>query len=156
MQPFHVVIYRTRSYSDSLGGELIVNHTRVCYTLELPWYWNEQYVSCIPLGRYSATLRYDKNDCWRVELVGVPGRSGIQIHIGNYPRDTVGCVLVGTALSPNTVLNSKEAYRLFKEAFYGTSNPMQSPAKKISVEFRGIQPQPRGDFGKTPGGDRLV
>ena len=47
------------------------------------------------------------------EVEGVPGRSDIRIHIGNFPKDTLGCVLVGTdydAEHPDLIRNSKVAF----------------------------------------------
>lgn len=46
-------------------------------------------------------------------LTGVPGHSGVRIHVGNYPSDTKGCILLGTAATDSTVLNSSLAYRNF-------------------------------------------
>jgi hypothetical protein len=156
MSDFNIVINRTRINSASLGGELSIGGRRICYTLELPWLWNQRNVSCIPNGRYFGRLRYDKADAWRIQLIGVRGRSGIQIHIGNYPRDTQGCVLVGTSIASNAVLGSKAAYELLKESFYGTRNPTQCPAKNVSVEFKGILASPPGDYPRHSGRDRTV
>ena len=150
MDKCEIVINRLQTYSGSIVGELSVNGTKRCYTLEKPWWWNEQLVSCVPNGRYPGTLRYDKSDGWRIQLVGVPNRTGVQIHVGNYPSQTQGCVLVGTSYGVNKVFNSVAAYAKLKEAFYGSGAPMQSPWKSISVEFKGIQATPPGDY-RRPG-----
>jgi uncharacterized protein DUF5675 len=145
MDVFKIDVIRTTSYSGSIIGEMWINGSFLCYTLELPWLQNQKGVSCVPNGRYDAMVRYDKADGWRIQLIGVTGRSGVQIHVGNYPRDIQGCVLVGTSAEANRVLNSKAAYQLLKEAFYGSATPKQSPAKSLSVEFSGIQASPWGD-----------
>ena len=151
MEKFEIVINRLKVYSGSIIGELIVNGVKLCYTLEKPWWWNQESASCVPNGRYPATLRYDKSDGWRIQLVGVPKRSGIQIHVGNYPTQTEGCVLVGTSYAPNAVINSVAAYTKLKDAFYGTNAPTQSPSKSITVEFKGIQATPLGDYLRAGG-----
>src|SRR5271165_3659308 len=121
MNTLDIRITRKRPYSGSVGGDLFARGAFVCYTLELPWLWNAQNMSCIPNGRYSAIVRYDKTDHWRMQLENVPGgRGGVQIHIGNYPKDSHGCILVGTAVAPNAVLHSSAAYAQLKAAFYGT------------------------------------
>ena len=146
MDRVDIVIDRKTAYSGSIVGTLSVNGSRVCYTLELPWLWNEKGVSCVPNGRYFAFLRYDKGDKWRIQLTGVPGRSGVQIHMGNYPHHTKGCVLVGTGTGSNKVFGSSSAYQALKAAFYGAVKASQSPDVNIAVEFKGIQATPYGDY----------
>lgn len=46
-------------------------------------------------------------------ITGVIGHTGVRIHVGNYPSDTKGCILVGTAGTDSSVLNSSLAYRNF-------------------------------------------
>lgn len=51
-----------------------------------------------------------------VPLVDVPGRTGIEIHIGNGPKDTLGCTCVGMNGSADWVGSSEDAfYRLMHE-----------------------------------------
>lgn len=77
-------------------GELHVGPT-VFATLERPWLGNEHDASCIPCGEYRA-MWYDSPSKGRVlQLVNVPGRSMIELHVGNYVKDTEGCILVGSA-----------------------------------------------------------
>lgn len=47
------------------------------------------------------------------EVIGVTGHSGLRIHVGNYPSDTKGCILLGTVGTDSSVLNSSLAYRNF-------------------------------------------
>lgn len=69
----------------------------VCVTLELPWAENRHNASCIPAGSYTAKRRYSpKHKCDVFEVEGVPDRSCIELHIGNLPHDSLGCVLLGT------------------------------------------------------------
>ncbi|GEM_PF-1973390 len=136
-QNLTIEIKRASYNANSITGELFVNGAFVSHTLELPWRNNESYVSSIPAGDYGALLRYDKNDQWRLQLTGVPGRGGIQIHVGNWPNQIEGCVLVGTTvnnvsdeLEPKT---SVPAYNSLKTAFYGTPNPVSTPDVDIIV-----------------------
>lgn len=66
-----------------------------CKTLELPWKENQVNISCIPTGTYNV-LRYNSPKFGKTfHVIGVPNRSEILIHKGNYNKDTQGCILVG-------------------------------------------------------------
>lgn len=80
-------------------GRLRLNH-RTWYTVEKPWRHNQAHISCIPEGVYKATRYHSptpgRGEVW--QLNDVPGRSNIQIHIGNTERDVIGCISLGTEL----------------------------------------------------------
>ena len=84
--------YRTAS---ATFGVLCDGTQPIAVTLELPWRNNKRNVSCIPGGVYRCTLAdtVKRGKVYRVN--GVTGRTGILIHVGNYPRDTQGCILPG-------------------------------------------------------------
>jgi hypothetical protein len=70
-----------------------------CKTLELPNKNNERQISCIPEGGYDVVkiISPTKGACFL--LKNVPGRTAIEIHIGNFASgkkvDTQGCILPG-------------------------------------------------------------
>jgi hypothetical protein len=134
---FTVNIDRKMSTNSCTMGYLSVNNKALFYTLELPWKNNINQISCIPAGSYNGVLRYDHTDKWRIELIGVPNRGNVQIHVGNYTKQTKGCVLLGENANTNacSVSSSKSAYKKFKKAFYGSETPIQTPNKKIKVVF---------------------
>ena len=47
------------------------------------------------------------------EVIGIAGHSGLRIHVGNYPSDTKGCILIGQKGTDCSVINSSLAYRQF-------------------------------------------
>jgi hypothetical protein len=138
---FKITIYREYPAAGCTSGYLAVNDSIICYSLERPWKDNQQNISSIPTGVYSAILRYDHNDHWRIELLNVPNRTNIQIHIGNTIDDISGCILVGDRLGNDLCSivagTSTTAYAKLKNAFYGTDNPTSTPDKNISVEIKG-------------------
>lgn len=139
-EDFNVVVNRKHAFAEGLIGELSVNGAFVCYTLELAWFWNQNNKSCVPPGKYHGFLRHDHKDKWRIELTGVPGhREHVQIHIGNFPRDIKGCVVVGTSYAPGVVFRSAQAYKKLKAAY------PHHPGR-ITVEFKGILATPYGDY----------
>jgi hypothetical protein len=64
-------------------------------TLELPWRDNERNVSRIPEGEYRVVRRTSKRFGQHFHIKDVPGRDLILIHVGNYYRQTEGCILIG-------------------------------------------------------------
>jgi hypothetical protein len=83
--------------------------------------------TAIPAGQYALALRtegemnsvytemfgsaFHKGMLW---LQDIPNFTDVYLHIGNYPKDTEGCILVGTARGKlndvDAVLNSRAAY----------------------------------------------
>ena len=85
------------------------------HTLEQPWKYNRNGESCIPPGEYDYYIRDASTSRWNydpIQLEGVFGRSAIQIHKGNYPADTRGCILPGLGRGGNAVWSSGDAYDL--------------------------------------------
>jgi len=67
----------------------------------------------IPEGTYQMEITMSPHLGYETpELIDVPGRSEIRIHIGNFPVDTLGCILVGKSegLDTMTILESKKAF----------------------------------------------
>ncbi len=110
----------------STTGIIYINGTFFCATLEPPFRHKKVLGSTrIPAGEYGIEMNYTSPmamnyqnkfdiDCLP-RLIDVPGFEGILIHIGNYKRDTEGCILVGNTIQINIengmdrqkILNSK-------------------------------------------------
>lgn len=67
-----------------------------------------------PSGDYPAKIRTDGKKGWRIELLHVPGHAHIEIHIGNFPRDSEGCFLPGVSADKNVVWDSGTAIKAIK------------------------------------------
>jgi hypothetical protein len=80
-------------------------------TLELPWRDNLKMISCIPAGTYQCTKRHSPSRGIVYAVNDVPCREHILIHVGNFPTDTQGCILIGLSISstPNMIQRSKSA-----------------------------------------------
>lgn len=94
------------------------------YTVERPWLDNKVNVSCVPEGLYKMELgTYHRGGYAAYELLDVPGRSEIKLHIGNTMNDLAGCIAPGLYLTQIkgkwAVGNSKLAYERFMEAMSG-------------------------------------
>lgn len=65
----------------------------------------------LPAGEYEVWLRWSaKNDRWVLAIMNVPGHTDIEAHIGNEPKDTRDCLLVGAARDTDIIHNSHVAY----------------------------------------------
>ena len=80
-----------------------------CDTLEPSLHpTNHLHPKAIPAGRYAVAVTWSpKFKRWLPLLLNVPYRSGIRIHAGNNPDDSSGCILLGRALLPGHVYNSR-------------------------------------------------
>jgi len=136
--PQTITISRELATPNCTGGYIAVDGAIVSYTLELPDRDNVNDISRIPAGRYPAHVRYDHADKWRVELEQVPGRTNVQIHIGNYPEQSKGCILVGMKSNNCQVFGSSNAYGALRKALYGSDDPRVAAALiDLTVEVAG-------------------
>ena len=118
----NLVVTRFQATDKSVIGTMSVNGTNICYTLEEAWRDNQKGHSCVGLGTYTAFLRYTSSKSkreWCFQLHDANGRTAIQIHIGNKPEHTEGCVLVGTTYSQDFVGGSTDAYQKLQDFIFG-------------------------------------
>lgn len=111
-----ILMRRFSSNSTCTRGELMIHSTKF-QTLEPS-------KVIIPDGEYQLRLSfsptfskkypYTVNLGGKVpEVIGIAGHSGLRIHVGNYPSDTKGCILIGEQGTDCSVINSSLAYRRF-------------------------------------------
>ena len=108
-----VEVKRYEYTNKSTIGRLYIDGVFECFTLELPYLDNAKNVSSIPVGAYHYVKRHTKHskyDYEHLHLQDVPNRYYILLHIGNYPIDTNGCILVGNAIGVDAVWNSKDTF----------------------------------------------
>jgi hypothetical protein len=94
--------------------------------------------TAIPTGTYKVVTnvvspKYSTRDAYKFcegkvpRLLNVPGYEGILIHIGNYARDTEGCVLIGENKVKGQVINSTATFKKLYEII--------SKEKDITIEI---------------------
>lgn len=90
-------------------------------TLELPWENNEHNVSCIPAGSYSCEYTNHPKHGWVFQVMDVPDRDEILLHVGNFPRNTEGCILLGqnVAVTGDSIEHSSAAFKVFMKMLEG-------------------------------------
>lgn len=93
--------------------------TKLCNVLELAYRNNLNDISSIPTGMYEGFIRIGGTRGWRIELTGTGDRKNIQLHVGNRPKDSIGCLPPGTGESPDSscqIAGSKDAMEKLKSA----------------------------------------
>lgn len=108
---------------DRTIGQVYVDDEFFCFSLEDKVRKGEKVYgeTAIPEGRYRVTLEDSPrfgNDT--ITIHSVPNYSGIRIHSGNGPRDTLGCPLLGYKLTKD-----------FRIAFGTTRPAVQDLKEKI-------------------------
>jgi len=131
----HVTLQRaTQTALITLGMLQIKDiHHEPIYTLENPWLDNRPWVSCIPADTY-VVEKYDGfkfKDVFKVR--GVPNRSGILFHKGNYEHQTTGCILLGLK---SGILNDKPAVMHSGDAMDYFRKLMGRKAFTLTIEDR--------------------
>lgn len=129
--PNIVKLVRPDNWKDcpkGIQGHLIFPSGYKIPVLERPWKNNEREISCIDLGLYPVEYRispltksltkgkHEKT----FEIMDVDGRDDIMIHIGNFVKNSLGCVLTGmshgtTADGEPTVWSSAKSFDIFIE-----------------------------------------
>ena len=107
-----VDIVRKVETSESITGEFWLDGVKECYYLEpsryTPFYSGHP---CIEAGTYQVVLTLSSHLGYVCpEVLNVPGRTEIRWHIGNFPKEVLGCCVVGTAVGTNQVENSRAAF----------------------------------------------
>ncbi len=74
-------------------------------TVERPWRNNGAFISCIPIGEYELRLTMFRrntpdvsDDYAAYEVMDVPDRTFIKLHVANTMLDVEGCIGIGTNL----------------------------------------------------------
>jgi hypothetical protein len=99
----------------------------MCYTLERPADGDHP---CIPAGSYKVTEDWhhpgDVEKRYRCpELLDVPGRSQIQIHVANRCGELLGCIAPGERIGPGCVEQSQSAFDRLMHYLDGASLPFE-------------------------------
>jgi Family of unknown function (DUF5675) len=125
-----IIVQRKWETIESICGELSVDNQFECFSLERPRTGDHP---CIPAGTYDVILTPSPHLHYITpELLNVPDRTSIRIHIANTAPELLGCTAAGETHTPNFVGNSHDAFAslmtLLKTA--ATANEM------ITAEYR--------------------
>tara|TARA_R110000850_G_C9718902_1_gene442036 strand:- start:206 stop:619 length:414 start_codon:yes stop_codon:yes gene_type:complete len=78
-------------------GELVTPEGQCFATVERPWLNNQTDISCIPVGEYLCRPAfYNAAGYDAIKVLDVTGRTDILMHVGNFARNSNGCILINT------------------------------------------------------------
>ena len=109
----NLLLIRDAFTDKSTIGKLYFDGEFYGHTLELAWKDNEKRVSCIPKGVYEVKKRHTEKSKYKYEhlhILDVPNRDLVLLHIGNYPKNSKGCILLGNTRALNFVGESRKAF----------------------------------------------
>jgi uncharacterized protein DUF5675 len=107
-----MILNRTDFTDKSTIGDLFLDGNWQCFTLELPCRNPNGGKICIPEGKYELLMQWSTRFGMDTpHLQNVPDRTFIEIHPGNKPEDTEGCILLGQSKDVDWVSNSRAAYQ---------------------------------------------
>jgi len=129
---------RREVFPDRVLGWLLIGGRRFCWTLEpsptAPAH------PAMPEGTYPLRLRYSPHFSMDLPHVDeVPGRSAIEIHAGNVPADTKGCVLVGDRGPGNDLAHSRMTLALLVATL---RDALTLDEAQLEVRTRPVPPGP--------------
>ena len=111
-------------------GDLFVSEPRfprtnpgrwLCHAIERPWRTTLPQAA-IPPGDYAGFVMRDGALGWRIELTGTGAARDVQVHLGNKPVNTSGCILVATGSSSSCAMGSVDAIRLLRQEYGETDS----------------------------------
>ncbi|MEA5458700.1 DUF5675 family protein [Arcicella sp. LKC2W] len=119
-----LTLIRTKKTELSTMSQLFVDDKHQCFTIEdtdrgltqdMPLQEIKKRKvfgkTAIPEGRYQVKITFSTRFKRLLpEILNVPAYEGIRMHVGNYPKDTEGCILPGELPAQDCVLKSKPAF----------------------------------------------
>lgn len=112
-------------------GKLYIDGDYFCDTLEPSTSVKEH--PAVKTGIYSLSIVWSPKFGCYMPRIEVPNRSGILFHVGNYPHDTKGCVLLGMNTIKGSVTASKVTFNSFFDMLLDHIVKFKS---SIVVEFK--------------------
>lgn len=100
-----ITVIRTDINKGAVFSNVFINGRMFANGLE-----NEKFL--IPRGQYTMVKDVDGTNGLSYELLGVPNRSAIEIHIANYISQLRGCIALGLSRGANQLYESRKALEM--------------------------------------------
>ena len=112
-----LILVREEFYTDRTIGSILYRTRLYVRTLAPPYYPSENTLhntvnTAVPFAAYRLKFHDSpRHGLQKLYLCDVPHRSGILIHAGNTPADTLGCILTGIDFRNGRLTESRSALR---------------------------------------------
>lgn len=107
----NVTVQRTNYDALATQGEMLLDGVHFGFTLEPRKDQSQGKPYCVPAGTFQLVLGWsDHFEMVVPKVVNVPGFDAVEIHPGNFPKDTHACCLVGETESADFVGQSRDAF----------------------------------------------
>lgn len=116
----NLILKRRPSGMTATIGDLFEEDVQECFSLEdvvrevqgkPVSEWKIAGETAIPSGRYKISITHSNHFKRDLPLLNaVPGFLGVRIHPGNTDADTEGCIVVGTSVGDESILESRKAF----------------------------------------------
>jgi hypothetical protein len=111
----HIMVTREVETSNGTIGSFSVLGTAISgATLELPWRNNRTDVSRIPAGTYQGERGKGARLGPLIWVLEVPYRTEIAMHAGTLPKNTTGCILVGSVSGDDRLFDDAPRDKLYQ------------------------------------------
>jgi hypothetical protein len=147
----NIEVRRTKSGQYCITGVLALDSGQSWASMELPLHWDDHDnvpgITCIPAGTYTVERMMSEHfQRMMPHVVGVPGRTDIEIHPASYPHDIKGCIAVGHIFNPEPKGPDDVVLTDSQESFYDEFEPLFNAAIgnrevvtiRIANEFRAM------------------
>lgn len=116
----NLVLKRTKKDLTGIYGDLYTEDGKfIAKTLEHAYLADGGVVPKVPHGDFRCVRgNHQLHSGLKFEtfmVTGVPNHQGILFHVGNYNRDSEGCILLGLVDIPDGIGKSGDAFRQFME-----------------------------------------
>ena len=128
------LLVQRKIFSDnSTIGDLLINGEKFCNTLEPRKDQSKGKPYLTPAGTYEVKIFFSpKFNRKMPHVMDVPGFEAVEMHWGNYPKDTTACSLLGVYKGfPDYIAQSRDTF----DKFYDLLVKEESGNKKTFITY---------------------
>lgn len=120
----NITLRRYSYVADGIFGRFYDDANNIlCSTLEHAFVQpGGNYLPIIPPGAYTCQRRLSPKFGYDVfEVLDVPGHDYVEIHIGDWNKDSDGCILLGSSSDGSRIYESAKAFKAFMDLQSGVN-----------------------------------